>query len=997
MAIIGRFVGIAEYMDPYATELPGARRDATAFWALFSDSFPGSNSKLILDKEATVEGIKTALQETLAIATKDDSVIFYFAGHGTPDHRLVAHNTTSDSWGDTTISVEELGDLFKKSKARSIICILDCCFSGGITARVFENAPIPRSDSASLQSFAGEGRIFIAAADFNEYSYEIPTTGHGLFTKSFLDVLQGLTTATDIQVIASKVLEVVRSEGSKLGFTQTPVIFGQVKGGLQLPPFSKGTNYANYFPELSGIMVGKSINELAALGIPKEILTAWVANFKDGLNDLQLEAINDHRVLDGNSLMVVAPTSAGKTFVGEIAAARAIAAGKKVVFLLPYRALVNEKYEYFDGLYGARLGMRVIRCTGDYSDQASAFIKGKYDIALLTYEMFLGISVNNSGVLNSIGLVVLDEAQFITDPNRGITVELLLTQLNTSKENGVRPQLITLSATVGDVNHFNEWLDLKVLKTEKRPVPLTEGVLDRNGTFQFRIPSGEEKTEQLLPAVSIHVRRQKPSSQDVIVPLVKKLMNSADEKVIVFRNKRGSASGCAKYLAAELGLPPANDEISQLPTFDLSVTSQVLRECLLGGTAFHTTDLDREERILIERAFRAQNDHVRVLAATTTVAAGINTPASTVILVEHKFPGAISQPYTVAEYKNMAGRAGRLGYKEEGKAILLADTPAERNQLFRKYVFGTPEPISSSFAEEDLITWLLRLLVQIKQISRTDAVRLLTNTYGGYLHNRKNPDWRENIKSRLEQLIPVLISHKLLEDQDGFIRLTQLGIICGQSTLSFDSIIRLIDLISLNGNRVSDIRELLVLTQALPEVDERYTPLAKNETQWPSRAETVMPGVVQLLRHYTQDALTFGKRAKRVCLLSDWIQGRPIEEMQNAYSANAFNAVGPGDVRGLADITRFSLRSVYQIVSVLLEGNCPEEERLEVLLRQLELGIPEEGLPLLSLPKSLERGEYLQLITAGILTPGEYWKRDLEILRVIIGRKAEVLEPHRPK
>ena len=62
------------------------------------------------------------------------------------------------------------------------------------------------------------------------------------------------------------------------------------------------------------------------------------------------------------------------------------------------------------------------------------------------------------------------------------------------------------------------------------------------------------------------------------------------------------------------------------------------------------------------------------------------------------FPlGENDTPYTVAQYKNMAGRAGRLGFEAEGKAILLADTPMERNQLFRQYVQGQPEVIRSSF------------------------------------------------------------------------------------------------------------------------------------------------------------------------------------------------------------------------------------------------------------------------------------------------------------
>ena len=68
-----------------------------------------------------------------------------------------------------------------------------------------------------------------------------------------------------------------------------------------------------------------------------------------------------------------------------------------------------------------------------------------------------------------------------------------------------------------------------------------------------------------------------------------------------------------------------------------------------------------------------------------TVAAGINTPASTVVIVEHDFPWE-DRPYSVAEVKNMAGRAGRLGYREAGRAILLANTPYERKDLFEKYI-----------------------------------------------------------------------------------------------------------------------------------------------------------------------------------------------------------------------------------------------------------------------------------------------------------------------
>src|SRR5205814_5917013 len=126
-------------------------------------------------------------------------------------------------------------------------------------------------------------------------------------------------------------------------------------------------------------------------------------------------------------------------------------------------------------------------------------------------------------------------------------------------------------------------------------------------------------------------------------------------------------------------------------------TSASLRVCLAGGTAFHNTNLSREEKQVVERAYRDPRSALRVLGATTTVAAGINTPASTVIIAEQEFVGEDGRPFTVAEYKNMAGRAGRLGFNEQGKSIIYAETPFERQALYRKYVLGQLESLHSSF------------------------------------------------------------------------------------------------------------------------------------------------------------------------------------------------------------------------------------------------------------------------------------------------------------
>src|SRR6185436_14685589 len=113
-------------------------------------------------------------------------------------------------------------------------------------------------------------------------------------------------------------------------------------------------------PDALRPIIGPAIAGLTAYRLPDTALEAWAERYPDGLNPLQVTAVNDYGVLAGESALLIAPTSAGKTFVGELAAVRAIAEGRKAVFLLPYKALVNEKYDDFELMYGQRLGMRII-------------------------------------------------------------------------------------------------------------------------------------------------------------------------------------------------------------------------------------------------------------------------------------------------------------------------------------------------------------------------------------------------------------------------------------------------------------------------------------------------------------------------------------------------------------------------------------------------------------------------------------------------------------
>src|SRR5688572_21637714 len=128
MAIKAAFVGINKYHDAAINNLSGACRDAVALAALFQDSIPGIDAQLFTNENATMSAVRAKLDELLQTAAHDDTIIFTFAGHGSPDHRLVFHD--SESIADATmLPMAELAELFRKSPARSILCILDCCFS----------------------------------------------------------------------------------------------------------------------------------------------------------------------------------------------------------------------------------------------------------------------------------------------------------------------------------------------------------------------------------------------------------------------------------------------------------------------------------------------------------------------------------------------------------------------------------------------------------------------------------------------------------------------------------------------------------------------------------------------------------------------------------------------------------------------------------------------------------------------------------------------------
>ena len=203
-----------------------------------------------------------------------------------------------------------------------------------------------RGGSYSLETaFTGRGRVLLAAANVEEEAWE--AAGHGLLTAALIEALRAAPAAVNVAGLLVDVTSRVRAEAQQLGSIQTPKWVGDFEGGFTMPPLRAGAHYYRAFPEQTGLHVSADLRELAGFGLPEAILMRCAELFPTGLNDLQLAAVNEYRVLDGQSLLIVAPTSSGKTFIGKLAAVKAALGIQRAVFLVPYKALANEKYEQF--------------------------------------------------------------------------------------------------------------------------------------------------------------------------------------------------------------------------------------------------------------------------------------------------------------------------------------------------------------------------------------------------------------------------------------------------------------------------------------------------------------------------------------------------------------------------------------------------------------------------------------------------------------------------
>ena len=404
--------------------------------------------------------------------------------------------------------------------------------------------------------------------------------------------------------------------------------------------------------------------------LPAELAQTYEKSGMKQLHPWQCECLQTGTALDGGSLVFTAPTSGGKTLVAEILMVRNhLRNKKKAILVVPYVSIVREKARWLDHVLGPH-GIRVQEFHGITGGDMD-----KSDMAICTMEKANALvnRLMTDGQMNQIGIVVVDELHMLGDQYRGYLLELLMTKVKyVGRHDEI--QFVGMSATLPNIQEVADWMGSALYESNFRPVPLDEFIKCGTEIYQH-VGGGKTVHRADLP-------RAHPKDKDHVVALCVETMNEGNGVLVFVASKKGCAA-TARMISDVL--PEVNPVSNQSDPAQIALRQQrlelvdtlkrtpgglcpVLEKTVPHGVAYHNAGLTVEERDAIEQGFR--DGVVRILTATSTLAAGVNLPARRVIF---RSPYIGIQFLDATRYKQMCGRAGRAGIDTRGESFIICE------------------------------------------------------------------------------------------------------------------------------------------------------------------------------------------------------------------------------------------------------------------------------------------------------------------------------------
>jgi len=451
----------------------------------------------------------------------------------------------------------------------------------------------------------------------------------------------------------------------------------------------------------------------------------WVREFLEGMgepepqpftpSDFQIDALN--AVLERDTI-VVAPTGSGKTWIAEQAIAHFLAEGRRSWYTTPLKALSNQKYDAFRELFGEE---NVGLLTGERRENSQA------PIIVATTEVLRNLLYAASGEVAA-DFIVLDEAHYLADPERGVTWEEVIILAPPES------RFLLLSATIANADELAGWMKevrgqepaLIWVDSKERPVPLRYGFLDKFGRpLPLKIVDllPQKALKRLIwhsinPVDLVHRLRER-NLLPAIIFLPRR--RDCDEAVRMFRRYR-----------MEEGREEREAMFAQLAQqFPRLWEHPLARYLIEAGVAPHHAGHLTAWKIAVERMLRA--GLVRAVFATTTLAAGLDVPARTVVLPTLRVRDEKGErTLTALEFHQMTGRAGRRGKDKVGFVLIIPRHPRDFERA-KELAESEPEDLRSAFRVQ-----YYQVLNLLATMGYEDALTVLDKSFAVYQMARRS-------------------------------------------------------------------------------------------------------------------------------------------------------------------------------------------------------------------------------------------------------------------
>ena len=384
-------------------------------------------------------------------------------------------------------------------------------------------------------------------------------------------------------------------------------------------------------------------------------------------------------VFEGKNVVLNTPTGSGKSLVAAALHFRSLAQGRRSVYTCPIKALVNEKWLALCREFGPQ---NVGLSTGD------ATVNHDAPILCCTAEILANLALREGADLD-VQDVVMDEFHYYADRERGVAWQVPLLTLP-------RARFLLMSATLGDTSFFEEGLtalnglETASVKSAERPVPLAFSYAESP------LPLTVEKlvTEGKAPVYVVHFTQLEAAT------------SAQDFTSINVCSKEEKAALAQALEGTKFNSPYGPD----------------LKRWLRHGIGLHHAGLLPKYRILVEQL--AQKGLLKIICGTDTLGVGINVPIRTVLFTKLcKYNGEKTAILSARDFHQIAGRAGRKGFDEQGWVVAQAPEhvienaklaqkagkkfvkrqPPDRNfvnwdeQTFQRLIAAAPERLQSRF------------------------------------------------------------------------------------------------------------------------------------------------------------------------------------------------------------------------------------------------------------------------------------------------------------